>query len=347
MSSSARITHRNSFDLIRHIAALSVLFCHHYAISGFREPSVGGLFSVGGLAVVVFFSISGYLVAKSFGRCTDFLDFIGRRSRRIFPGYVACCFLMIYLLGFAYSDLTIAQFSSKAAYFDMLVSYSVFVYPTIPKVFDGYHLNMAVNGSLWTLSVEFMCYLLLGAVLSLSKSFKPVLLTIALLVAAYLWIVATQSTQTVWYVPGHLVTSFAASFFVGSLLGMTEVSWKAKNARLWLGLSACTLLYVTNGKPEAMIFAHLLIPIITIFIGTSFSERVVAGKYDISYGIYIYAFPVQQIIVNATPLGFWTSMVASFVVTIALATASWRLIEKPAIGLGKKQAPSSAPAAGA
>lgn len=336
MNSISRNPHRNCFDLMRHVAALSVLFSHHFAISGRLEPGVGGLFSVGGFAVVVFFSISGYLVSKSYCRCNDFLDFLSRRSLRIFPAYIACCFLMIYLLGFAYSDSNLLNFLGKKENFDMFLSYSVFVYPTVPNVFEGYHLSQAINGSLWTLSVEFICYLLLGGLLSISRTFKPLLIAIALLLASYVLLESNKSIMMIWFVPAYLVTSFAVSFFVGALLGMTEEKWKSTNTKLWLGAAAAILLYVTNGKPDALIISHLLIPVIVIFVGSSISEMVIAGKYDISYGIYIYAFPVQQIMVNATPLGFWSSMIASFAVTISLAIASWHLVEKPSIQLSKR-----------
>jgi peptidoglycan/LPS O-acetylase OafA/YrhL len=341
MTITTKVKHNNSFDLIRHVAALSVLYSHHFAISGRAEPAVGGMFSLGGFAVVVFFAISGYLVSKSFTRCTDFLDFLGRRSLRIFPAYIVCCLIMIYVLGLAYTNQAWWEFLTDKQNLSLFLSYSLFVHEAIPVTFEGYHLSQAVNGSLWTLPVEFACYLLLGGLLSFSKTFKPMLCAIVFLVVAYLWVTATQSTLKIWYVSAYLVAAFASSFFVGALLGMTESTWKRGSVRFWLGCTAAVIMYVTRNKPDAMIIAHLLVPVIVIFIGASFSEKVVAGKYDISYGIYIYAFPVQQIMINATPLGFWSSMAVSFLVTSILASASWFFIEKPAIKLSKS---SRAPA---
>jgi len=71
-----------------------------------------------------------------------------------------------------------------------------------------------------------------------------------------------------------------------------------------------------------------LFTIITIFIGVTFSDALIKGRFDYSYGIYIYAFPVQQLCINTLNIGFYTSMILSAVVTIALASLSWHFVEK-------------------
>ncbi|NMX27114.1 acyltransferase [Pseudomonas sp. WS 5406] len=337
MTIAMKVKHNNCFDLIRHIAALSVLYCHHFAISGLPEPSIPGMMTLGGFAVLVFFSVSGYLVAKSFLRCDGFMDFFARRSLRIFPAYIACCFLMVYALGYAYTNSPASNFFFSHSNIDAFLSYIVFVYPSLPNIFEGYHLNLAINGSIWTLAVEFICYLLLAVVLLLARTYKSVLVAIAALAVSYMWLSTNANTINVWSVPAYLVTSFGSTFFVGALLALTEKSWNTRKVKAWLVGACALIMFAVYGRAEAMITWHLLTPIIIVLLGVSFSERLIAGKFDISYGIYIYAFPIQQVMVNATGLGFYSSMAASFFATIIFASISWAAIEKPALSYIRKK----------
>ncbi|WP_339476455.1 acyltransferase [Pseudomonas fluorescens] len=335
MKTNSSSAHNNCFDSMRHIAALSVLFGHHFAISALPEPMALGDHSIAGMAVLVFFSISGYLVYKSFLRCSGFIDYLQRRSLRIFPAYLVCVILMVYILGYFYSTPSFLGTILSAENFKYLISYGVFVYPTLPHIFEGYHLNLAVNGSLWTLPVEFACYLGIGFILSLQKDYKAPLIATACCAIAYVYIVESQSTLVLWGLPAKLIFSFGASFFMGAFMSATEKSWNSPITKICLTIATCALIYAKSGTPDIMIYLHLLIPVAVIILGVSFQDKIIAGRFDISYGLYIYAFPVQQIVVHETRLSFWPSMFVALAVTITLAAASWLLIERPCIRLNR------------
>ena len=108
---------------------------------------------------------------------------------------------------------------------------------------------------------------------------------------------------------------------------MTKDAWFS--ARFPLVIFSLVSLYVLRGRPEIQTFGSLGIAILTIVIGESFSERLINGKFDISYGIYIYAFPIQQITINLVTRNFWLSMGISVALTLGLAALSYRFVEKP------------------
>ncbi|ENT7893676.1 acyltransferase family protein [Shigella flexneri] len=88
-----------------------VLISHHYALSGQLEPYIFGFESAGGIAVIIFFSISGYLISKSAIRSDSFIDFMAKRARRIFPALVPCSVLTYFLFGWMLNNFSTEYFS--------------------------------------------------------------------------------------------------------------------------------------------------------------------------------------------------------------------------------------------
>lgn len=89
----------NSFDLIRHLAALMVLVSHHYVLAGMNEPVIQGYNSLGGVAVLCFFAISGLLITLSYLNAASLQDYLVKRVARIFPALIVCSFVMTYVAG--------------------------------------------------------------------------------------------------------------------------------------------------------------------------------------------------------------------------------------------------------
>jgi hypothetical protein len=173
----------NLFDPIRHLAALTVLYSHHFALSGLTEPTVPRWDTYGFVAVAVFFAISGFLMPMSFRTSDNFLDFMARRCRRIFPGLIVCCFLMIYVLGAALTPDSLVHYLFGKSQLSNFVSFATFGGRPIDGVFSDAIVKYAINGSLWTLPVEFAWYAIIGYALSISQSWKTP--------AALLWLSGT------------------------------------------------------------------------------------------------------------------------------------------------------------
>lgn len=323
-----KITDReNAFDLIRHFAAFLVLFSHHYPISGRPEPSVPGWDTLGFVAVVIFFSISGYFMPKSFSNSAGFVEFMVKRCKRIFPGLFVCSIIMVYVIGLIFTAASLYDYLFSTVQFKTVFLFTVFMGRTIPTVFSDFTFKDAINGSLWSLPVEFLCYVIIGSVLSLFNSWKSV---VCLLLAAC---IANATLGIKWVdfavfnVPMSYLSLFGIAFCTGSLMSMTRTSWM--KYRIPMVAISLLLIWLLRGRPEVQILGTASIAVLTIIIGLSFRDKIIHGRFDISYGVYIYAFPIQQLVVNCVTRDFWLGMFISAALSIAAGALSYKYVEEP------------------
>ncbi|TFF34046.1 acyltransferase family protein [Mucilaginibacter psychrotolerans] len=215
---------------------------------------------------------------------------------------------------------------------------------TLPGVFETIPYAKQVNGSLWTLAGELLLYavvLLWGILLLLwQKQFKalagatPALLLVALFFAGIIY--------APWYMA--FVLSWGAVFFLGGLAYLFG-NKIIINIPLSIGLFVIT----------ALLF-HYRSPLLVTSFNISLAYGIFAVAYhpalqvkafhklgDFSYGLYIYAFPIQQLMALKFPQwGVAANFGASFLLTLVLAAASWYWVEKPMLKL--KMAQSAKPA---
>lgn len=326
---------RNCFDTARHIAALMVLFSHHFALSGLPEPYIFNFESIAGIAVIVFFSISGFLIAKSAMNSSDFIDFMSKRIKRIFPALVPCSIFMFIILGCILSQDAHSVFSFSTLH-NIIKTISLSA-PGSDGFSDKF-IHSGINGSLWTLPLEFFCYLITGYIVATWK--KPEFFTLVFIVMIFSSVIFMMNGVkiTIFSVPLWLFFLRASSFFFGSVLALNYDKWKNTKVSLFIAfaLSIYTLASYGNGI-EYAISGYLLISFMTILICTSIDDFVVKGRFDYSYGIYIYAFPVQQLVINYFNVGFYTGMLISIILTLALAMLSWHFIEKKSLSHKSKK----------
>lgn len=315
----------NSFDLIRHLAALMVLVSHHFVLSGMSEPGITGYNSLGGTAVICFFAISGLLITLSYLNAASFQDYLAKRVARIFPALIACSFLMTYVAGaFFASDYVLG----KEALVDFL-RISAFGRASIDEVTSDFIFSESFNGSLWTLKIEFVFYILLAVVLTLYRS--P-LMPLALLL---LFGLATLVLSN--YITGAMAQKFLAycaagiAFFSGSLVAFHRHHFNSPRTKAIVLAASILLIVVSLGTSSMWVTATLGVSLATISLGLLYVDKTIRGRFDISYGIYLYAFPVQQLVINKTPLAFVPSIVVTTFIVIGLATLSWLFIEQPAL----------------
>lgn len=356
MLSEAAKSHANNFDLLRLIAASLVLMSHAYTL-GHATPAhphiadpvsqyVIGLTPFGGgfdsQAVHIFFFISGFLVARSFMRRSSVGAFVKARLLRIVPGLWVNLVFCTLLVGLFATRLPWAEYLQQRetwSYFFVNASLMNSLY-RLPGVFEGLPVAEAVNGSLWTLPHEFRMY---GWVMLLGLSGVLARRRLFLLV-------------------------FAALLGLELASGKGIVLAHADILRLWvfffLGIGAC--LWADRIRLSPLILLAMLAPLPLLWHGprllfdlwaaAAFGYAILLLAYlrhwraidpgrfgDISYGVYLYAFPVQQMLIMqfGPDMSWGKMMVLSFALTVPLATASWFLVEKPA--LARKRAASATP----
>ena len=333
----------NNFGALRLLFAYLVIVSHSSELldgNRSREPltQVFGTLSFGGLAVFGFFLVSGYLITKSFETSRTGADYLWKRVLRIYPGYVVAFMISLFVVGpLAGGDIW------RAGAFVWLKNLKHLLFlqgPDLPGVFAGSYYP-ALNGSLWTIPYEFHCYLLVlivGGLGGLSKRWAIATATLALLTLSMVlpeslihWAASFEG------IVGGLYenVSFVAVFGCGACfyLFRDQIRFDARLAAA-AGLLVSVLMF---SEPFAM-------PALAVFGGYilfwfAFSVRwrrlsSIGGRVDLSYGVYLYAFPIQKMLVLVhSSISPWTVSGLTFVISSAFAWASWSLVEKPALTL--------------
>lgn len=295
-----------NFDLMRLIAAVLVVVSHVFPLSGRPPFTILGVEDLGALGVSIFFVISGYLVSASYLR--DPRTYLVKRLLRIEPGLIASLVVTVLVLG----SVTTASASEYWPAAAMYVVRNALLYPAtyqLPGVFEAAPVAGVVNGVLWTLRLEFTFYL----VLMLIRARPALILT--LLVACAAVFVVMSFTHPGWADERVTRIIFLAArngmlFFAGAALQVYSLK-----TPVWLGLgSAAAFPWL----------GPLVLP--TAVLGLARTGKLPA---DFSYGIYIYAFPIQQLLAVRGEL----SLLTSLALVVPVAALSWFLVEKPALAL--------------
>jgi peptidoglycan/LPS O-acetylase OafA/YrhL len=342
----------NNFDLLRFAAATLVLVDHSDPLTGRTGgPGPFGYETYGGFAVAVFFIISGFLVAASWERAPRLWAFALKRALRIFPAYAAVVTLAVLVLGPLVTDLPLrAYFRSPAtwAYFNNLTF--VELYYSLPGVFAYNAYPLAVNGSIWTLPIEVTMYVALaafGLVGAFSRTFVTVLVAL-LAVAWFGWSAELAAAPPLYYdvlLTGYTV-HLALWFFTGSALWL----WREHVVyRADVAVALLVLAWLTEWTPTGAFVVHVAFPYVVVWaamLPVRWMNRF-GRAGDFSYGMYLYAFPVQQAVVAVGGASWPQPMfiAASFMLCLACAVASWYGIEYPALRLKPRRTAPVAPEA--
>lgn len=323
---------KNSFDLLRLFAAALVLFSHQHVLLGVVEPEFFGWTSFGGVGVSIFFFLSGLLVWSSWARDPDVKRFFIRRSLRIFPALWFVVLLSTLVLGPIVTRLAVPEYWASFGTWRYLSTMLLVVRQGLPGVFQDNPYPDALNGSLWTLPVEFLCYVsvaMMGCLTLGQRNWLMVLsLGLTVLAAAY-----GSMLFGARYIP-HL--EMVSLFWWGVMFAYVRALPAAQSSVWAVVISVALLAFLLLGARGAERTGILVSVAALVMV----AQRVPWGAWltdrlgDLSYGMYIFAFPVQQIVVSLGRDRGWsfaTHLGLSFLVTSVLAFVSWHAIEKRAL----------------
>lgn len=327
----------NNFDFLRFFAASAVVLGHCYWLSGRGEVEpvrlLTGSMDTADIAVNLFFVMSGFLIAASWLNSRSVVDFAGKRALRIFPALTASILLTIFVVGPLATEHSLGEYLASSQTLRYLSNVALMTQFQLPGVFVDSPFPNTVNGSVWTLPYEVMMYATL-LMLGLLKLFgrHAVLIVPLVLMVVHFWLAPAYGVESDML---RKVTRLGMFFYLGSSLYLYRqaLPWTWKIA---LPLLALTLL--SAGK-HWWFFVHVLtLPYLTIYLAHLKVPRLSRfGKYgDFSYGIYIFSFPLQQLLMHwlgPQQLSLPTFMLLSLGLSIAIAALSWHLIEAPALRL--------------
>ena len=329
----------NNIQLQRLLAAAAVMLFHSYVFTGHMgdDPVFVATGSTDSSAIGVgcFFVLSGFLVTRSWRTRPGLVAFAAARVLRIYPALFVAVALSIALAGAAttvpWREFVTSPVTMDYAWRNALAWEVRF---TLPGAFLANPYPAAVNGSLWTLPVELRLYVAIaiaGTAGLLARTDRCAVALIAL-VALFLW-------KPEWL---PLAPQNASTRNLALLFGLGSLAYVARD-RVPLSLAAFAVaiaVFVVN--PWAL--GRGLWFTLTVAYGTlvlAYHPRIQWRAYnrvgDYSYGLYVYAFPVQQTIVARVPgLAPLELFAVSFAVTLGLAALSWHALERPALALKTK-----------
>jgi len=342
----------NNFNLLRFLAATMVIWSHSFPLAlgpGDNEPlraSLGVTF--GSIAVDIFFVSSGYLIAASLVSSESIFRFAWARILRIYPGVIVATMVTVLFIGFFISTEDVAFFFGDRSTLKFMVKNCALVLGIeygLPGAFHDTPAAYAVNGSLWTLPKELLMYAVLAAawlfaglvarVLSRDrKRIFKVIVSITLLGGALFYLFGLK--EYVEDSNARLLTAFFFGSFIGLFRDQIPVS------RVLLGLFLASVLLSSFDKRLFFFVYTLFFPyvIICCALWPSGPLRAFNRLGDYSYGLYVYAFPTQQVIVSfirgIQPQALFG---VSFIVTLILAVVSWHIVEKPSLSMKNVRLP--------
>ena len=326
------IVPRNSFTLLRLILASLVIVAHAAELkdgSTAREifHLLGGKMTAGDFAVEAFFVVSGYLILQSWSSQPQVSAFLIKRILRIVPGFAAAYLISVFLVGWLgggpeyFNDLLHA-----ASLGDLLLRLVMLSYPDTPRVFLGSPAPM-VNGALWTITYEFRCYLLIPLLAALGLYARRLLFAIAWL--AVVLGVALSSAVHLRHPLALGLLRFLPFFLAGNCayLYRERIRWN----RI-LGTVSILASVLCMGS---LVATRFVLPIAGSYaiLWLALSERsplrYLCPANDISYGVYLYGWPVQKLLLGYLPsLALGSQMFLTLSVSVVLGWLSWNLIEK-------------------
>lgn len=334
---------RNNLDAIRLMMALLVVWSHCFALylgSEITEPIatlMNGTYNAGNIGVMVFFIISGFLVSNSFIRSKSLKRFFERRVRRIFPGYLVatsvCAFVILPLYS-TIRNLSVWEIAKTLGANLLLRNYfppsNAFTTNVAPNV---------INGSLWSIPFEFWCYIgvaALGILYLLSRRWFVAFVTISVLIGRVI-------LDALGKKPGggiiELIIGWPYEWFVilpSFLLGMVTLAFRGALPRSRVLLSGLTISAIMSGWLSPYL-AHLLVAPALAYITFyfSFHDSIALDGLtrwgDFSYGTYLYAWPIQQMLAlpSKTKFPFPIYILFSMILALMAGMISWHFIEKP------------------
>jgi len=344
--------------MIRLFMSLGVLYNHSFVLFNPGGNSdwlnlVFKDFNSGEFAVSGFFLISGLLLSQSFHQTNGSLKFILKRIFRIFPALIACIIFTVFIVGALGTDLSLHEYYTSRGtfryFYNIFLNNDYFFY-SIPGSFENNFFPNVINGSLWTLPFELLCYISLFILLSFGyylvfNSAKPLRKAILAGLALYFIFYIFSRPVLLDRIPklfmGGEIEPYQQNgplrlylfFATGMALYFLR---KYIPVNIFLLGSLLLLLGLKNYLPGTIV-AHSIeyLNVVYILLFWAGLERLnkFNWKVDPSYGIYLYAWPVQQVFSRFFNLSAYAGLLATVPIVVALGVLSFIFIERPSLNL--------------
>ncbi len=328
----------NNYNLLRFIAACLIAYYHCYFMTlGPLMTDEGHpyLYQASQIVLSFFFIASGFLIAQSFQRQNDLLSYIMARGLRLIPGVFVLSLILAFVVGPLVSEVPLSQYFSDLRTW-LYVPVTTLLEPdaTLPGVFASNPNPYEIDTALWTLRYEVICYLGL-ALLGLAGGlvFNRIFMFASLgLVLGYGVITYLTTFRNIIFLEHFL--HFGMSFYIGTvfyvLRGMIPLNLPIAAGLLALAFGFGWLIGYAPAEPIILVASAYCFFWLAYVPGGWLRAYNKLGDY--SYGVYIYHYPVQQVMMHLIG-GFSVAglFLASMPFVLVLAICSWSWVERPSL----------------
>lgn len=321
-----------------------MIVTHSYPLSGTQECDwlcqvSKGQYTFSWIAVRGFFVISGYLIFQSMERSSDLADFYWKRILRLFPALAVVLILTVILGPFVYENDTPYLLNKQVRTY---IPNNLRLYRIqygIPGIFDQNPHKSAINGSLWTIPFEFTMYIAVSLLFFVRSKRVTVILVLAviyLLLARLDVLHFAEIQKWKYFILDWYLIELGVYFAAGSLLAAARMGTISPRHLIIVLILSLGVFVFATGQPVFSFASVALLPVIVLSMGllpvygiSSITKRI----GDLSYGIYIYGFPVQQTLMYYFGMDHISLIFTSLIISAILAYLSWHLVEAPALKL--------------
>jgi peptidoglycan/LPS O-acetylase OafA/YrhL len=343
----------NSVNALRLFLAGLVLVSHTIQDSTGGPDPVGWLtgshVDLGTIAVDGFFALSGFLIAGSYLHSPSVWRYLWRRALRILPGFYVCLIVSAAVI----APLAWVLEHGHLAGFPLLgdTSATSYVWRNAGLFINQFYIadafeGEAVNGSLYTLFYEFFCYLLIAVIGVAGVLTRRAWAMVAIFILVWV-LMFTEAVADTGLVLGHptreILLRFGTMFLAGTLallyadrIGLTARGGILAGLTLVAALLICVP--IENEARSELTYSLLAPPAVAYLVlltGSSRRLTRIGSRRDLSYGLYVYAWPVQATLLVLGAASWWLPLylAVSLAIAMALAFLSWTFVEAPALAL--------------
>ncbi len=328
-------------DLVRYVLAVAVIIAHVNFLTGYDVPFfISSFEGVGG-----FFALSGFLMYPNYKKHGNLIGYTRQRARRILPPYIFIILAAALFLIFV-SVLTPVEYFSSVGLYEYLganLSFLNWLHPELPGVFEGEKfVTAAVNGSLWTMKVEWCLYFsvpifvwVLGHVRKMRPEWLALVVVFISIAYRYGFYIAYQATgKEIYSILGRQIFGQLAYFYCGVLIWIFKDFFiRHISIMLVVGVVLVEMLGLIDSW--SVLAAYIINPFAISLLVLAFSLfprdiKWLRHKDNISYEMYLFHFPLIQLGVwlGVGAYGVWMEFCYVFATTVVLSILAHILIRK-------------------
>lgn len=319
------------FDYVRLGLSLAVALWHCFWLTLGMDAKHSWTRVLVLMILPMFFALSGFLISGSLTRTRSIHEFLTLRAVRIMPALAVEVALSAFLIGAAFTTLPLAAYFASPVFHSYFLNIFGDIHFFLPGVFE-HNPTTRVNGSLWTIPYELYCYLaitllwLVGA--TRHRRLLLLIVTAMQLVLPARDLMRGEFIKVDEALPGRMLV-------LAFLCGVLIYFYREKVVlRLWMFVAAIVLSLLMLTSVYTSYLVALPAAYITVFLGLTNPRKIpILMDGDYSYGIYLYASPIQQAVIDLFPAHrtWWFNLLVAFVPFCLFAAFSWHVVEKPVL----------------